>query len=318
MAKVLLRIIVVALPALVLLAYVEFGLSQLDTHYLSKKNFLEKQKNDIVVLSLGSSNAYYGINPETFSCTGFNLAYNAQSMYYDLQFVEKYIDELPRLKLVVLPIIYYTMGSDLLNTSQDWRVFFYKQYYGLPLQRPDDGVFSVIKQLIDARNYTKIALYGDTLYAHFKSGFSGHVDYVPERTGWYNSSSVDKADLNKFVGRDAAVAHSRDYDPNTAKRNIAYWQVLVDLLNEKHIQAVIVHLPEHETYYKNLDQSKLADFNMTVNTFARKNGLAFADYSQDPRFNLDDFTFMVDHLNPHGAAKLGEILDQDYIKKLCR
>ena len=89
------KLFIITLPVIIVLIYVEYGLNHLDTHYLKKRIDLEKQLNSIEILSLGSSNAYFGINPSQFSCPGFNLAFNAQSMYYDLAFIEKYI-HIPR------------------------------------------------------------------------------------------------------------------------------------------------------------------------------------------------------------------------------
>ncbi len=316
--KTSLRIFFVFLPALCFLAYIEYGLSHVDTHYFSKRKYLEEQKNSIVVLTLGSSNAYFDINPAYFSYTGFNLAYNQQSSYYDWQFIEKYVDKLPNLKVVVLPAILIQLVTNLSIDGPAWRMFFYKQYYGLPLEETGLDLFHRIKYFFDPRNYTKIALYGDTVYSHFKHNFKDHNDYVVERTGWYDSTAVPPADLNRHVGPDGATSFNRVYNHDLLSINLVYWQHLVDRLKVRNIHVLIVHCPEHESYYKNLDSAKLEDFNGAITAFAKKNGLVFADYSQDDRFTLDDFTVMVDHMNPKGAAKFSKILNGDYIEPFCR
>ena len=74
-----LKFLVVMLPVIIVIGYVEHGLSGMSTHYYKKRILLEKKLAEIEVLSVGSSNAYYGINPQFFSYSGFNLAFLAQT-----------------------------------------------------------------------------------------------------------------------------------------------------------------------------------------------------------------------------------------------
>lgn len=317
MTKLFFRIFLVVLPTLAVLGYLEYRLSLLDTHYLAKRTFLEEQERDIKILTLGSSNAYFGINPAKFSCTGYNLAINAQSMYYDWKLLDKYVDKLPNLKLVVLPAIFYTAGTDLASTSQNWREFFYKQYFGLSLEAPNGKMFSLMQSL-DARNFTKIALYGDTLYDHIATKFLRHVDYVVGRTGWHDSSDADKANLLLKVGPRAAEVHSAEFNLTNLHRNIAYWEKIVERLKQRNIQILVLMLPEDRSYYSNLDPVKFAAFRNAFKDFAVNNHLLYRDYTEDPRFDLEDMTFMVDHMNPEGANKFGEIFNRDFIFDACQ
>ena len=309
---------IVAIPAVVFLVYVEYGLNKLDTHYLKKRIDFERQLNSIEILTLGSSNAYFGINPAQFSCTGYSLAFNAQSMYYDLEFVKKYLPLMPNLKVVVLPAIFYTTGSKLIGTSQDWRIYFYKQYFGLPNESVPGDMTGNIKRFIDSRNYTKIALYGNTVYYHVKQRFSGHVDYIPESNGWYDSKDVPKLTDKNNTGINGAISHSKTYDTDVAKINIEYWQEIISLLNEKKVNILIIRLPEDSSYYNNLEGQKSKLFTDSITELAQKNGIVFADYSKDSRFGPKDFTLMSDHLNPEGASTFSKILNEDYLDKYCR
>lgn len=308
---------IIAIPAIILLAYVEIGLNNLDTHYLKKRIDFERQLNSIEVLSLGSSNAYYGINPTEFSCQGFNLAFNAQSMFYDLEFIKKYLPVMPNLKVVILPAIFYTTGTKLVGTSQDWRMYFYAQYYGLSNELENNNITDNVKRSIDSRNYSKIALYSDTLYAHVKNGFSGHVDYIPESNGWYNSKDVPRLNSENNVAVSGAAAHSASYDLKIASRNTVYWQEIIDILKKKNIQVILVRLPEDISITSKLDKNKVAHFTSLMTQLASKNNIPFIDYSQDQRFNSSDYTFMPDHLNPDGAKKFSAIFDEEILKSKC-
>lgn len=316
--KILQLSIIIAIPALIVLVYVEAGLNRLDTHYLSKKINFESQLSEIEILSLGSSNAYFGINPQGFSCKGYNLAYNAQSMYYDLEFIQKYINSMPKLKVVILPAIFYTTGSRLVSTSQDWRIFFYNQYWGLPLENEPKNLTGNIKRHIDSRNYSKIALYSDTLYHHVRDGFSGNVDYVPEKNGWYNSKDAPKLVISNEVGRRGAESQSLSYSHEISKENIAYWQEIISILKKRSVQVILVHLPEEGSYYNFLDKNKSVEFTKNITELALKNNIKFADYSRDQRFDQSDYTFMPDHLNDKGALKFSEMFDKEYLNNMCK
>ena len=311
------KLFIITLPVIIVLIYVEYGLNHLDTHYLKKRIDLEKQLNSIEILSLGSSNAYFGINPSQFSCPGFNLAFNAQSMYYDLAFIEKYINSMPKLKVVVLPAIFFTTGNELLSTSQDWRIYFYKQYFGLPIEIQKNNWTANIKRRLDSRNYSKIALYADTIYGHIKDSFTGHVDYIPEKNGWYDPKEIPKLDPTTNAGQDAAQAHSASFNVSTADSNIIYWQKIIEILKKRNIEVIIVRLPEDISYSDKLDYVKSRIFTAKIQDLADKNAIIFANYSEDKNFHPVDFTVMPDHLNHDGAIKFSETLNRDYLINMC-
>jgi len=310
-------LIIIAFPAIVILIYVEVGLNKLDTHYLKKSEDLKSQANNIQILSLGSSNAYFGLNPREYSCLGFNLAFNAQSMYYDMEIIKKYIDTMPKLRIVVLPAIFYTTGTRLVGTSQDWRMYFYKQYWGLPLELESNSINENIKRLINSKNYSKIALYSDTIYTHIRDGFSGHVDYIPDKNGWYDSKDLPRlTDLIK-VNSKGAFSHSLTFNESYADSNIVYWQQIISILKAKKIEILIVRLPEDVSYYSQLDQKKAQLFTTKISELAKNYDVNFADYSQDKRFVTDDFTLMNDHLNQDGATKFSKILNKEHLFENC-
>ena len=74
-------------------------------------------------------------------------------------------------------------------------------------------------------------------------------------------------------------------------------------------------LPTDATYYKNLDNAKTQLMSRKLTEFATKHHLKFVDYTKDPRFSIDDFTWeMPDHMNARGAMKFSKILDEEVIK----
>jgi hypothetical protein len=309
---------IVSLPAMVLVAWVECGLGNIDSVYKLKPKLLELQADTIEVLILGSSNAYFDYDPKYFSCPGFNFAINAQSPYYDLKITEKYINDLPNLKLVILPAIFYTLGTNLAETSNSWRTFFYSNYMSISVEKTGLGFFQGLRRAIDPKNFSKIALFGDNTHGYARDKFIGQVDiFIPEKNGWYDSAPIPNLDSKKSGGKDAAYAHSVSVDSRFLDINLQYWQSLINLLKKKGIAVTIIRAPEDQSYFSNLDVAKVSVMNDKIRELASKNHIQFLDYSEDRKFNASDFTVLPDHMNPIGSKKFSEIVNQDLIQKYC-
>lgn len=316
--KFIFRLLIVSLPAIVLLVWVEFGLRGIDSVYKLKPKLIESKADSIQVLILGSSNAYFDYDPKYFSCTGFNFAINAQSPYYDYKITEKYIKDLPNLKLVILPAIFYTLGTNLAETSNSWRTFFYSNYMNIPVEKTGLGFFGGLRRGIDPKNFSRIALFGDNTYGYVRDRFIGQVDiFIPEKNGWFDSSPIPNLDPNKSGGKDAAYAHSVSVEGHFLEINLLYWQSLIDLLKKKGIAVAIIRAPEDYSYFSNLDPVKVNLMNLKIRDLASKNHIQFLDYSDNPKFNAGDFTVLPDHMNPAGSKKFSKMVNQDLIQKYC-
>jgi hypothetical protein len=315
LAKFLTNLLIVCIPALLLIGYFEYKLSKMDSYYYTKEQAIEKQHDQIEILSLGSSNGFFGINPAYFSRPGYNLGYNAQSPFYDYHLLVKYIDEMPNLKVVVLPAILFTMGTDLTKTSQDWRMYFYRQYFGLPMESDADKIIPY-DLITEPKTFSKIALYGSNLYSFYSHDFKDVVDCDPASTGWYDSSDAKPAKLEDKNGEISAKAHNEAVNIALFKKNLSYWRRIADILRERKIKLVVVRLPAHVTYYSNLDPDIITKFTGALTKFAEENHIKYVDYTKDKRFALEDFTFMVDHMNPRGAAKFTTLFDREVLQPL--
>ncbi len=67
----------------------------------------------VEILCLGSSHAYFGINPDFISPPCFNAAHPSQSLKYDFEIVKKYQDKWESLKVIVIPVDYFSLFSEL-------------------------------------------------------------------------------------------------------------------------------------------------------------------------------------------------------------
>jgi hypothetical protein len=106
----------------------EWRLSKIPNSYAFKRDHLLKN-TDIDVLILGSSSEEHGINPALLNCKTFNLSNASQSLIWNSQLFLKYVDQLPKLKLMALAIHYYAYGYQMAGSDEEWRLGYYLKEY---------------------------------------------------------------------------------------------------------------------------------------------------------------------------------------------
>ncbi|RMG71008.1 MAG: hypothetical protein D6722_07650, partial [Bacteroidetes bacterium] len=107
-----LRAAIFALPVALLFLGLEALQRYLPGDYPAKKAGLEARRGEIETLILGSSHSYMGIAPQALHGEAYNLAFTAQTLYFDQFLLEKYLDSLPRLRRVILPVSYISYGAE--------------------------------------------------------------------------------------------------------------------------------------------------------------------------------------------------------------
>ena len=90
------KILLLALPIVLVSAYLEHKLYQIPNSYNLKRTNFEHQLESIQTLILGSSHALNAINPAYLSTPTYNLANVSQSLDYDQLLTLKYLPQLPR------------------------------------------------------------------------------------------------------------------------------------------------------------------------------------------------------------------------------
>ena len=149
MQKFLLKLLTVSILIISSLIFLEYQLAQIPNSYTLKKDCIENNLSQVDILILGSSQAYWSINPQPLSPHPCNLANSNQDLYYDYKLLDKYIDKLSHLKLVIISVSYFSLEFRLQNTDESWRKYFYQHFYDIPT---NDNIFNI-------KNYSLIADY---------------------------------------------------------------------------------------------------------------------------------------------------------------
>ena len=291
-------VLLILIPVVACAMLCEHYLRKIPNDYSYKNEWLSKNISSVRILNMGFSHAFYGIEPNLFSCKAFNAAHVSQSIKYDHFIFSKFANEMDSLEVLVLPISYSSFfGFGPENGIEDWRVKYYSIYYGCKYHRfkpkynleiynglQFDKVWSSILCKADHRTCNEL-------------GFGTTYKLENRSEDW------------KETGATAAKRHTRaKIDSTIMERNISLVGEMVDKCIEKKAQIIILTTPTFHTYRENLNQSQLKKMEDCCDYFVKRyDNVCHLNLLADERFCEDDF-FDADHLNEFGAVKLTRIL----------
>jgi len=284
------------LPILVLGILAEFLLRHIPNDYELKSNYLKVHTSEIAVLFLGSSHAFYGINPAVVKEKSFNAAYVSQSLDLDDDILEKYDSNWKRLKFIVVPISYFSLYSSLRHNDESWRLKNYEIYCGIEATDDVFSHFEIFGQF--EQNMDKLYLYYIKKNSLLTSSYLGW--------GEHKTTMGKAAFLNS--GTIAAKRHTGINEEYFAK-NKAVLERIISFAKQRNIQVLFYTPPAYKTYFEHLDVKQL---NQTVHLMAdlaaHRNNVTYVNLLKDNSFDISDF-HDADHLNKSGAKKLSVMLD---------
>ena len=293
-------ILIVALPVICILGACEYALRMAPNDHSYKHQWMTSHQNDIKILALGSSHSYYGIRPEFFSKTAFNLAFVSQSIKYDKFLYEKYATRCDSLESIILPISYFSLRSNLEESQEWWRIKGYCIYMdcdyheGNPTYNLEITSKNKIYQLKEAFLQTLNLRTCDSL------GFCTNYKKEYRAQDW------------KSTGETACIRHSKG-KKERVKTNVEYLESIIQDCEKRNIRVILLTTPTYCTYYTKLNQEQVLEREDICKSLAiQYSNVVFLDWLKHEDFTEDDF-FDADHLNEYGAEKLTILLDQ-YIK----
>lgn len=284
-------------PIIVFLVIMEILTRKIPNDYSYKKNYLDKYSNEIEVLSLGSSHAFYSINPNFIHSNCFNAAHIAQSLDYDVEILKKYEKQSVRLKYIIVPIDYFSLYNRLETGVESWRIKNYIIYYGFNKSYTFKDNFEILNgKLID--NIKRVVKF----YWYYKSEVSCN------KWGWgteYNSKN--KKDL-KTTGKAAAKRHAKK-DKSFFNENLEAINEIITIAKSKKAKVIFYTSPAYKTYTSQLNKNQLQKTLITITNIANSNAnVRYYNFLNDKSFEEKDF-FDADHLNEIGAKKFSQKMD---------
>jgi hypothetical protein len=275
----------------------EVLLRRIPNDYSYKKNYLDQHSNEIQTLFLGSSHAYYAINPDYMHSNSFNASHIAQSLDYDIEIFKKYEKQMDKLKYVEIPIDYFSLFNRLETGVESWRIKNYNIYYGFNQSYQCIDNFEILNgKLFD--NIKRIIRF----YWHQKSELSCNS------LGWgTNYNSKNKQDL--FVTAKAAAKRHAKKSISFFDENVKIVDVIISIAKSKNVKVIFYTCPAYKTYVSQLNQEQLQKTILTIKGIQNLNtNVFYHDFLSDSSFIKEDF-YDADHLNEIGAKKFSKKMD---------
>ncbi|TYA58297.1 hypothetical protein [Formosa maritima] len=300
MRKLLTYISLFLLPILLVWMLAEVFYRTVPNNYTYKHEQISKMEG-LEVLVLGDSHTFYGVNPEWLSLKAYNLSNVSQTIYFDKLLLEKHINQLPRLKYLIVAVDYTTL-SQADNTQEDiWRKYFYKAQMDLDVP---------LIYWYDPKSYSlAITRKFDKTWNTFKEYRNNKTLISCDSNGWGNTylSTVDAVEMSRLA---KVVAKKHEDESMDFSLNSNRVQQMIDLCNEKGIEVLIVNMPSVAEYVSLLNSNKWQKIDSVCNQIEINNkNVTRINLLNNKQFELNDFQD-ADHLNAEGAKKCSLIIDQ--------
>jgi hypothetical protein len=292
MRKFIFKTLIFMLPICLIALTMEILLRLIPNDYYFKKKFLDAHSNDIETLILGNSHSYYGINPIYFSNNSFNASYISQSLNYDLKILKKYEHNWSKLKIIVLPISYFSLLVKLDAASDSWRVKNYIIYYGINISNGMAYHTEMLSNKLSVNVKRIISFY-----------LKRNTAITCSSLGWgvsYNSKNArDLVETGKDSAKRQTILDFKYFNDivSTLKSIIEFGRMY-------NIKIVLFTPPAYETYFENLNKEQLKKTIQTAEDISNQfENCMYFNFLENKSFTKLDF-FDADHLNENGAEKL--------------
>lgn len=292
----LLKVGLFLLPLFIIGIFLEYTLQNITNDYSYKNDYLEKNAKDLEVLFLGNSHSYYGINPEFISKKSFNASHVSQSLAYDFEIFKKFNPKLTKLKILAIPISYFSLHYNVENGKEAWREKNYCIYYNIFRSKQIKNYFELTSN--SAKTDSII------LTDYYKK----NKDLKKcNALGWrLHDSLLYRKNMAKNAKR-SAKRHNYSVAKNL-KQNQSILKDFIAIAKSKNFKILLYTAPVTEKYYTLLNPKKLRENKKVMASLTDNKTVFYHDFINDARFQESDF-YDADHLNNQGAAKFSKIMD---------
>ena len=302
------KILLVIIPICFILFLIEYQLRKIPNRYKIKRQYFEQQLDSLHVLILGSSQAWYGVNPDYFAEKGFNLAYDGQSLFYDTQITLKYLNKMPKLKCVIISVSYFSLWYQICTQPESWRDYCYSNSWNI--------IYPDIKWY-NPKNYFLFMIYTPSEIMELTNKKKFHtLLYNFKSNGWYHidTNKNNIIAINEKIGSAKLFKHKKMMFESNFNNNIRILDDFINKCTKKNIKIIFITTPCDYTYSKFTDSIINFKNKRNILFLCKKYNCQYFDYFTDKRFTINDFSDN-DHLNFIGAEKFSKILNNDIISK---
>jgi hypothetical protein len=301
-------------PFIAILTYIELTLRSFPTAMSVKKKAFDThlQQKNTQILILGTSHTLTSLNPEKLTFPSFNLAESGQPFYYDYHLLNKYIDRLPKLKVAIIDISYFSLTYNFMDDKvKASRREEYFHVWGI--ESPNVKWFypKAVSQLLSTGTYSSLTLVWTPPQLDPK--------LIPKENGWRKNDTTIVEQLTDNAAKEQLKEINKlmTFDSRTVAQNIELLENLITTLQSHNVTTVCITTPLHTNYVKNINHTIDAFNKVKIKEIEKKYVLQYFDYSEDKRFVDTDFVNL-DHLNTQGANKFSEIIRKEVLVNIIK
>jgi hypothetical protein len=292
------RFLFFLIPILLVLGVAELFLRHVPTSYKIKKAQLTASSWNIELLILGNSHATYGLDPRQFSLNAFNIASVNQSLYFDKRITLKYLDELPRLKYVLISVDYHSLYFSDEGFRDTW------SYYGYGIDYKHSlPIATRLSYLYGYKGALSLEFMKRSFQKKYKIIRSVDVDFDLDLDHPYEKGFVGKVNGPYLAEKDmrdrAAFFNDIVHSSDERESVIADLENFIDTLKGRNITPILITLPCYGPYRAYLDKKVVEQNTIDIQAICSKEQVRYWDYFTMP---LDsNYFYNSDHVNEKGA-----------------
>jgi len=292
------RSVLFAIPIIIAAVLMELLLRSIPNTYDIKNSLLEENASNIEIVLCGTSHTFGGIDPTQFDKFTVNIANDSQSLYYDIMILEKYLDQLTSLKMVVFEINFFSLYYNLDKGIESWRNIFYYQTFDIKPQTASLNFLDKIRLF----NLTSSEI--TLLFKNYKLNQKYKANY-----GFAKNEILPKQ-INESTAKHKYDQFSNKFVNSAPEDLLGRLRKTLVRLSDKNIKIVFVQIPvSKQLCYFLQDPNTINKFDRLdqyIIEFQIKN----LTYLCDQRFN-DSLFVDTDHLSYEGAKLLTSFLIND-------
>lgn len=288
-----------SIPVLVFLVSVELY-CRTQTTFAIKKNYFEKNLASIETLILGSSHSQNGINPEFLKTKSCNLAFGGQPIAIDYFLLDKYMDQMKNLKIILIEVSPHRFYNEL-NPS-DWNGHVYSNLYDIDYKVEGYSVKNYSFVLADVKYFSTI----------FIDNFNPKIPKPKlNKFGFMTNDFQDR--FSKLKNDSLKIENSfkmnNKFDNQiNLETNSVFLKKIIEKCQKNSVKIILIGTPLYRTYHAKLPLKIKMQNQKLVSNLTNRFRIQYYDFSESKRFHLKDFK-NDNHLNPDGAKKFTLIID---------
>lgn len=286
-------------PIFALLGGIELFYRLVPNNYNYKDRLVRERYQDTEVLILGGSHTFYGLDPQYFQYSTFNLAGMSQTILIDQLLFQKHVPHMPNLKWVVLNVEYYSLSMQDTALMNEDRKHYYNTFMDIDV--PTVSALDPKSYFVSLNRRFSINL--NLIESYFEKGSILYCD----RNGFGSFYNKDRA--IGLGGSATEMSHHENYSLDFAL-NLSRLEEMITFCAQRNIRVMLVTMPVSSPYAALADPSKLARIVASCEALqAKYSNLTYLNMFQTAAFNDDDF-FDADHLHDEGAKKCSLIVNR--------